>query len=58
MARSALGRFVALFLGAAVLFALQYKGVDLYLTIIAGFGAYAVTRTAFALAASAKPDTH
>lgn len=56
MAQSPLGRFVALFLGAAVLFGLQYKGVGLYLTIVAGLGAYAVARIAFALLSPAKPD--
>ena len=44
-----IGRLAALCLGAAVLFGLQYRGVDIYLTIIAGVLVYTAVRVGFAL---------
>jgi hypothetical protein len=46
-----IGRIAALCLGAAVLFGLQYRGINLYLTIIAGVLVYVAVRAAFALLA-------
>ncbi|MDI3470457.1 MAG: hypothetical protein OJF62_002520 [Pseudolabrys sp.] len=46
-----IGRIAALCLGAAVLFGLQYRGADIYLTIIAGALVYVAVRAAFALLA-------
>jgi hypothetical protein len=46
-----IGRIAGLCLGAAVLLGLQYRGIDLYLTIIAGVLVYVAVRAAFVLLA-------